>query len=140
MLDDPELSRALAVRAIQGQLLRLKWLAAATRFELAMRRHDRALRRAVKANFNPNQPRVPRGQDGAGEWTDGESDSSSRIQTAQAGFGTLTAEIPVSGGRRCVYNFGLISVVIPGPTRFPCPPTLPIAGTTHGYLLNDNRR
>ena len=86
MLDDPELARALAVRAIQGQLLRLKWLAAATRFELAMRRHDRALRRAVKANFNPNQPRVPRGQDGAGEWTDGESDSSSRIQTAQAGF------------------------------------------------------
>jgi hypothetical protein len=62
---DPELSRALALRAIASQLLRLKWLAAAARFEIAMRRHERAL----KANFNPSQPRVPRGQDGAGEWT-----------------------------------------------------------------------
>ncbi|HZQ11448.1 MAG TPA: hypothetical protein VFB31_01415 [Pseudolabrys sp.] len=139
-LDDPELARALAIRAIQGQLLRLKWLAAATRFELAMRRHDRALRRACKANFNPDQPRVRRGQREGGQWTDGEGGGSPRTRTAQAGFGTLTAEIPVSGGRRCVYNFGLISVVIPGPTNFRCPPTLPIAATTHGYLLNDNRR
>jgi hypothetical protein len=35
MLDDPELSRALALRAIKGQLLRVKWLVAATRFEIA---------------------------------------------------------------------------------------------------------
>ena len=30
-----------------------------------MRRHDRAL----KANFNPNQPRVPRGNPDGGQWT-----------------------------------------------------------------------
>jgi hypothetical protein len=69
MLDDPELSRAVALRAIRSQLLRLKWHVAATRFEIAMRRHDCALRRACKANFNPDQPRVPRGEDGAGQWT-----------------------------------------------------------------------
>ncbi|HZT26092.1 MAG TPA: hypothetical protein VFA57_10350 [Pseudolabrys sp.] len=70
MRDDAELSRALATRAIRSQLLRLKWLGAAMCFEIAMRRHDRAL----KANFNPNQPRVPRGEDGAGQWTDAEDD------------------------------------------------------------------
>jgi hypothetical protein len=68
---DPELSRALALRAIDSQLLRLKWLAAATRFEIAMVRHARAL----KANFNPDQPRVPRGQPEGGQWMDAESSS-----------------------------------------------------------------
>lgn len=69
LLDDPGLSRALALRVIRSQLLRLKWLTAATRFEIAMRRHDRALRRACKANFNLDQPR-----DDYGRWTDEGSD------------------------------------------------------------------
>ncbi len=64
---DSELSRALAVRAIEGGLLRLKWLAAATRFELALLRHDRAL----KAGFKPDEPRVPRGNPDGGQWTTG---------------------------------------------------------------------
>ncbi len=64
---DPDIRRLMALRAIEGGLLRLKWLAAATRFEIAMRRHDRAL----KANFNPNQPRVPRGNPDGGQWTSG---------------------------------------------------------------------
>jgi hypothetical protein len=67
---DPDIRRLMALRAIEGGLLRLKWLAAATRFEIAMRRHDRAL----KAGFNPDQPRVPRGQPEGGQWT---SDSGS---------------------------------------------------------------
>lgn len=29
----------------------------------------RSLERAVKANFNPNQPRVPRGNPDGGQWT-----------------------------------------------------------------------
>jgi len=56
-----ELQRLHALRTIRSCLLRLKWLAAATRFEIAMRRHDRAL----KAGFNPEQPR-----DEIGRWTD----------------------------------------------------------------------
>ncbi len=48
-------------------MLRLKWLAAATRFEIAMRRHDRAL----KYKYNADQPRVPRGQREGGQWTGG---------------------------------------------------------------------
>jgi hypothetical protein len=62
---DPGIRRLMALRAVESGLLRLKWLAAATRFELAMRRHDRAL----KYNFNPNQPRVPRGNPDGGQWT-----------------------------------------------------------------------
>jgi hypothetical protein len=58
---DPDIRRLLALRAIEGGLLRLQWLAAATRFEIALRRHDRAL----KAGFNPDQPRDDRGR-----WTD----------------------------------------------------------------------
>ena len=65
---DPELSRALALRAIEGGLLRLKWLAAATRFELALLRHDRAL----KYGYDPDQARVPRGSADGGQWTSGE--------------------------------------------------------------------
>jgi hypothetical protein len=57
----------MALRALEGGLLRLKWLAAATRFELAPLRHDRAL----KAGFNPDEPRVPRGNPDGGQWTDG---------------------------------------------------------------------
>jgi hypothetical protein len=60
---DPDVRRLMALRAIEGGLLRLKWLAAATRFELALLRHDRAL----KANFDPNQPRVPHGNPDGGQ-------------------------------------------------------------------------
>jgi hypothetical protein len=63
---DLEIRRLMALRAIESGLLRLKWLAAATRFELTMRRHDRALKVAYKAGFNPAQPR-----DEIGRWTDG---------------------------------------------------------------------
>jgi hypothetical protein len=31
-----------------------------------------------KANFDPNQPRVPAGQSGAGQWTDGRGGAISR--------------------------------------------------------------
>jgi len=82
---DPELSRALAVRAIEGGLLRLKWLAAATRFELAMLRHDRALK------YRPDQPRVPAGNPDGGQWT---------IDAGSAGGGSSTAHKPAAGSRR----------------------------------------
>ena len=32
---DPDIRRVMALRAVESGLLRLKWLAAATRFELA---------------------------------------------------------------------------------------------------------
>ncbi len=49
-----------------------------------MRRHDRALRRACKANFNPDQPRVPRGQPEGGQWVDANGDpvASRRVRLA----------------------------------------------------------
>jgi hypothetical protein len=66
---DPDIHRLMALRAAESGLLRLKWLAAATRFELALRRHDRALKYAYKAGFNPDQPRVPKDNPGGGQWT-----------------------------------------------------------------------
>jgi len=48
---------------IRTDILRLKWHVAAARFELAMRLHALAL----KAGFNPEQPRIPAGEEGAGQ-------------------------------------------------------------------------
>jgi hypothetical protein len=60
-------SHAVSLAAIESGLIRLKWLAAAARFQLALRRHDLAL----KAGFNPSQPRVPAGNSDGGQWTSG---------------------------------------------------------------------
>ncbi|MBI3705571.1 MAG: hypothetical protein HY244_17385, partial [Rhizobiales bacterium] len=76
---DPDIRRIMALRAIESGLLRLRWLAAATRFEIAMRRHDRALKYAYKAGFNPDQPR-----DEYGKWTNG-GESSERPSSAAPG-------------------------------------------------------
>jgi hypothetical protein len=54
-----------AAAGAEGSILRLKWLVAATRFKLALRRHDHAL----KFGFNPDQPRVPRGNPDGGQWS-----------------------------------------------------------------------
>lgn len=67
---DPDMRQFVTLRVIERNLLRLKWHAAAVRFELALRRHDRALKYAYKT-FDPNQPRVPAGQREGGQWTSG---------------------------------------------------------------------
>jgi hypothetical protein len=78
-------------RVVEQSLLRLKWLAAAANFELAMRRHARALKA-----YNPNQPRVPRGNPDGGEWTDagggssGTSTGTSRTRVSGPGAGRTT--------------------------------------------------
>jgi len=46
---------------LRPRLDALRVLTAAARFQLA-----------IKANFNPNQPRVPAGQPGGGQWTNGD--------------------------------------------------------------------
>lgn len=74
---DPEIRRIVALRAIRNNLSRLKWHAAALRFELALTRHDRVL----KYGYNPAQPRVPRGNSYGGRWTS-DGSSSGRIRLA----------------------------------------------------------
>jgi hypothetical protein len=74
---DPELCRLVALRTARSGLRRLKWHAAAIRFELTLRRHDRAL----KYGYNPNEPRVPRGNPDGGQWTTG-GGSSGRVHVA----------------------------------------------------------
>jgi hypothetical protein len=54
---------AAPLAAIESGLIRLKRLAAAARLQLAMRRHAFAL----KAGFDPNQPRVPAGDPDGGQ-------------------------------------------------------------------------
>lgn len=66
---DSDLRCAITIRVARRDLLRLKWLSAATRFELALRHHRRALRLAYKYGYNPTEPRVSAGNTGAGEWT-----------------------------------------------------------------------
>jgi hypothetical protein len=71
-----EVCRLTAAGAEAG-ILRLKWLAAATRFQLALRRHNRAL----KYGFNPDQPRVSRGNPDGGQWTRVAGGSSFQVGT-----------------------------------------------------------
>ncbi|MCK9917792.1 hypothetical protein MXD81_52505 [Microbacteriaceae bacterium K1510] len=138
----PDIERLQALCTIKSNLLRLKCLVAAVRLERTMYRHARTL----KYGYNPNRPRVPAGDPTGGQWTgvgarssgDPREDTGQRTRVAQVQFGRLVAEIPISGGRNCVYNFGSFSVVVPGPARMRCPATSPLAGTTHGRLLNDN--
>jgi len=100
----------VTARALRGKILRLKWLVAATRFEIAMHRHALAL----KAGFNPDQPR-----DEHGRWTDAggsrPDDRSDRWQIVQVipicilsgiarttnafGMKTFTAHYDCIGGR-----------------------------------------
>ena len=75
---DFEFARHCAIADIRARILRLKWLAAATRFEIALHRHERAL----KYGFNPGQPRVPRGNSHGGRWTSGDNLSGHRVRLA----------------------------------------------------------
>jgi hypothetical protein len=56
-----------AGRAASRALRRMGWLLHAYVVEIKLQ----ALREAVKANFDPNQPRVPAGNPDGGQWTDG---------------------------------------------------------------------
>ena len=58
-----------SLQAIRSDLLRLKWQVASSRFYFALWRHALAL----KAGFNPDQPRVPAGNPGGGQWTSGDA-------------------------------------------------------------------
>jgi hypothetical protein len=64
--------------------------------------------------------------------------NSQETELADLGFGRLIAELPGPGGRRCVYQFGTLPIMIPGPVNFRCPTTMHWGGTTHGGRLNDN--
>ena len=61
-----ETQRLRSLRAMQAGLLELKLLRDMTRLERAMRDHLFAL----KYGYNPNQPRVPRGQREGGQWVE----------------------------------------------------------------------
>jgi hypothetical protein len=95
---DLDLQRALGVRAIRGNLLRLKWHAAALRFELALRRHDREL----KAGYDPTEPRNPIGADGAGRWTDrpGGNIPTNNLPEAPEERPTVPKEMPKTSSER----------------------------------------
>lgn len=84
-----ETQRLRSLRAMQAGLLELKWLRDLTRIDRAIRR----LGWALKAGFNPNQPRVPRGQREGGQWVD-DGGSSGRIVLAGYIPTNDTPEIP----------------------------------------------
>lgn len=106
------------------------------RYDLAARRFANAL---LRAKFNANQPRVPAGNPTGGQWTSGGAGGSVDV-AANAYGGNLVADFMTGLGRRCVYSFEFGLVAIPGPVNFPCPSWTTSAGTSHGTLLNDNRK
>jgi hypothetical protein len=93
LAEDLELQRALALRAVTGGLLRLRWLAAATRFELAMHRHMRALK------YNPDQPRVPRGNPDGGQWTETDANGNPVAQRRVRLAGDVPTNDPPRGAK-----------------------------------------
>lgn len=74
---------------MQACLLELKWLRDALRFDRTLRDHMFAL----KYGYNPNQPRVPRGQREGGQWVD-DGGSSGRIVLAGDIPTNDTPEVP----------------------------------------------
>jgi hypothetical protein len=74
---------------MQAGLLELKLLHDITRLDHAMRDHLFAL----KYGYNPNQPRIPKGEDGAGEWVE-DGGSSGRIVLAGDIPTNDTPEVP----------------------------------------------
>jgi len=61
-----ELGEFLAVRGRERACGNIKYQLAAARFQITLIRHAYACR---KAGFNPDQPRVPRGNPDGGQWT-----------------------------------------------------------------------
>jgi hypothetical protein len=103
--------------------------------------------------YSEDQPRVPAGQPGGGQWTSGDgggeivdtTDSlvEMPIQFVSIEWGMLIAELrPAFGhdGRLCVYQFGDQTVIVPGPNNFSCQPKVAWPSTWHGQILNDNVR
>jgi hypothetical protein len=70
----PRLLADDAERRIVGAIHRARWHVDAARVELALENLDRVWR---KANFNPNQPRMPAGSPDGGRWTSVGGDSES---------------------------------------------------------------
>jgi hypothetical protein len=60
-------SATVSQDAVSAQRHRLNWLLRAGTVEVKFR----ALARAIKADFDPNQPRVPAGSSDGGQWTGG---------------------------------------------------------------------
>jgi hypothetical protein len=76
-----------------AQLHRVGWFLTASLVETKLRR----LERAVKTNFDPNQPRVPAGNPDGGEWTDGGGGGSTRLAQARPGRGS--GQVRLRSGR-----------------------------------------
>ena len=70
---------SLASWEVSARLRRVVWLAHASNVEAKLQR----LARVVKANFNLNRPRVPRGNPDGGQWTSA-GGGSGRVRLAQA--------------------------------------------------------
>ncbi len=88
---DLDIARVRALHAIACGVTRLTWLAAAERFELAMRRHARAL----KYGFNPAQPR-----DEIGRWVDANGN------VVESGRVRLAGDIPTGDSPETTADVG----------------------------------
>lgn len=132
------MSRDQLIESIRSATLAIKAASIAIRFELAMNRLQEAIEATrIERRYNPNwaaQSRVPRGNPDGGRWTTGGGGA----DVALNDWGRLVAEIPVRGGRKCVYRFETFSIVVDGPVNFPCQDRVPWSAVTHGQMLNDN--
>ena len=128
-------ARAHAVRILRTRY-RLEGMAAQSKLTMLS---------VLIQKYNPDQPRIPTGNSGAGRWAGNQNparhdvNDGSRLHLAQNySWGDLVAEIPNRVGRDCIYRFDFGLVKVPGPTNLRCIQRTPSAAVTHGQLLNDN--
>lgn len=101
----------------------------------------------VQRKYSPDQPRIPGGQPGGGQWTEDSSASRSdapALLISEYERGTLVAELPYAIdagapaiGRKCVYRFSFGDIIVEGSKYFACSPKAFSSEVTHGQLLND---
>jgi len=126
--------------AFEREILHLRW-------ELKKLKRERELRR-FRRKYSPDQPRVPAGNPGGGQWTDGgtsgtnpqAASTSDLARVAQYSFGKLIGKAQIPGrGWMCFYRFDFGTVMVPGLTNLGCQNMITSAGVVHGVLIaNDN--
>lgn len=102
-------------------LVSLKWSVSALQFQLAL---WRGAYREGKAGYDPNQPRVPRGEPGGGQWTDagGSSGDSKPADTPEGDRAPLRITIhPRPKDEESAGDGGSVSEI----PRLSDPPTVP---------------
>jgi hypothetical protein len=87
----------------QRELAQLRWEHASVRFDLAILK----FRRALGLKYDSNQPRVPAGQPGGGQWTSGNDGETIGSVSRARRLAEVIRVCTISGVSRTVTDYGV---------------------------------